>query len=381
MSNKIFLLGDDRNLRPMIERPYEKEDVLQSLLEHYPDLLAGDQMNPIAPRRWLLVKREMGVPDAAEGSGRWSLDHLFLDQEGVLTLVEVKRATDTRARREVVAQMLDYAANAVLYWPVEQIIASFEQTAKEAGRDHDQVLEEFLSGDDEGDAALGAEAFWARVKTNLEAERIRMVFVADIIPRELQRIVEFLNDQMDPAEVMAVEVKQFVGEQVRTLVPRVVGQTVKSSSKAAPRETRNWDRDTFMEQVEAGSGQSAAKTAQLLIDWFESNAAGVRWGTGKQATFTARAVFGGVNTELMRVFANGDVGIGLRGVPEGPLRDGLRDRLLKIEGVHPGGGKDNASTSLGEIATPENWRQFTGAYEWVLESARSLTTPGVQSPT
>src|SRR4051794_12230288 len=41
------------------------------------------------------------------GSSRWSLDHLFVDQEGVPTLVEVKRSSDTRARREVVAQMLD----------------------------------------------------------------------------------------------------------------------------------------------------------------------------------------------------------------------------------------------------------------------------------
>jgi len=32
---------------------------------------------------------------------------------------------------------------------------------------------------------------------------IRMLFVADRIPAELRRIVEFLNEQMDPAEVLA----------------------------------------------------------------------------------------------------------------------------------------------------------------------------------
>ena len=55
------------------------------------------------------------------GGNRWSLDHLFLDQEGIPTLVEVKRGTDTRIRREVVGQMLDYAANAIVYWPVEEL--------------------------------------------------------------------------------------------------------------------------------------------------------------------------------------------------------------------------------------------------------------------
>jgi hypothetical protein len=36
-----------------------------------------------------------------------------LDQDAILTIVEVKRSTDTHVRREVVGQMLDYAANAV----------------------------------------------------------------------------------------------------------------------------------------------------------------------------------------------------------------------------------------------------------------------------
>ena len=77
------------------------------------------------PRRWLLVRREMGVPDEELGSDRWSLDHLFLDQDAMPTLVEVKRSSDTRIRREVVGKMLDYAANAVAHWSIDQIIAEF----------------------------------------------------------------------------------------------------------------------------------------------------------------------------------------------------------------------------------------------------------------
>jgi hypothetical protein len=40
------------------------------------------------------VTREAGVPDGDDASDRWSLDHLFLDQDGVPTLVEVKRSSD-----------------------------------------------------------------------------------------------------------------------------------------------------------------------------------------------------------------------------------------------------------------------------------------------
>ncbi|MCA9150276.1 MAG: hypothetical protein KDA92_13290, partial [Planctomycetales bacterium] len=117
MPSRIYHLTDDTQLVPLVDTPYDSELILQQLLASYPDLLAGDQIRPTAARRWLLVTREMAVPGELKGGGRWSLDHLFLDQDGIPTLVEVKRSTDTRIRREVVGQMLDYAANAVVYWP------------------------------------------------------------------------------------------------------------------------------------------------------------------------------------------------------------------------------------------------------------------------
>ena len=117
----------------MEEAPYDSESLLQKLLADHPDLLAGDQINAEEPRRWLLVTREMAVPGEQDGAGRWSLDHLFLDQDAIPTLVEVKRSSDTRIRREVIGQMLDYAANAVAYWPVEEIKAKFESRCKDDG--------------------------------------------------------------------------------------------------------------------------------------------------------------------------------------------------------------------------------------------------------
>ena len=52
--------------------------------------------------------------------------------------------------------------------------------------------------------------------------------MADLIPPTLRRIVEFLNGQMDPAEVLAIEIKQFAGSGVTTLVPTVIGQTAQA---------------------------------------------------------------------------------------------------------------------------------------------------------
>lgn len=221
MADNIFLIQDEDQLVQMAEQPYDSESLLQTLLAKFPDLLAGGQIDSAAPRQWLLVKREMGIPCKEDAGDRWSLDHLFLDQDAIPTLVEVKRSSDTRIRREVVGQMLDYAANAVVYWPVEQIRAEFDKNCD----DPDGRLTDFL-GDD-----ADPEEFWQMVKTNLQAGKVRMLFVADVIPTELRRIVEFLNQQMDPAEVLAIEIKQFVGEGMKTLVPRVIGQTAEAEGR------------------------------------------------------------------------------------------------------------------------------------------------------
>src|SRR5581483_8714826 len=108
MSPGLYLISDDGRLIEMNEERYGSEDILQTLLESHPDLLAGDQFPGDEPRRWMLVKREAGIASEEGGGTRWSLDHLFLDQDGVPTLVEVKRSTDTRIRREVVGQLLEY---------------------------------------------------------------------------------------------------------------------------------------------------------------------------------------------------------------------------------------------------------------------------------
>lgn len=133
MQGGVFLLtGSD--LVALRERAYDSEDLLQALLEHHPELLAGDQVGDEA-RRWLLVRREAGVPGHEGGGGRWSLDHVFIDNEAIPTLVEVKRSGDTRIRREVVGQMLDYAANGIVYWPADRLRAEFEARCERDGLD------------------------------------------------------------------------------------------------------------------------------------------------------------------------------------------------------------------------------------------------------
>ena len=64
MGGGIFMIKDDETLIEMTEREYDSEELLQELLAKYPNLLAGDQIDSEYPRRWLLVSREINVPDS-----------------------------------------------------------------------------------------------------------------------------------------------------------------------------------------------------------------------------------------------------------------------------------------------------------------------------
>jgi hypothetical protein len=279
MGGGIYLIHDDDRLVEMIEQAYDTEDRLQELLEKYPNLVAGDQIDRATPRQWLLISREMPLPSDDEADGRWSFEHLFLDQNAIPTLVEVKSSPETRFRREIVGQMLDYAANVLIYWPLESIIAQFESNCRDVDRDPEQVFEEFLGSD------ANEERFWQKVKTNLQAGKLRLVFVAEEIPPELRRVVEFLNEQLDPTEVLAVEIKQYVSQDgLKTLVPRVIGQTAEAQQKkaSATRERRRWDEESFFYEFETRQGYEEAQMARKIHQWARRKEPTIEvvWGTG-----------------------------------------------------------------------------------------------------
>jgi hypothetical protein len=380
MGGKIYLLSDDGTLQSLREKAYANEDLLQSLLAKYPDLLAGEQIDESSPRRWLLVSREACVPGEENGIGRWYLDHLFLDQDAVPTLVEVKRSTDTRIRREVVGQMLDYAANAVVYWPVETIRAKFETNCDSRGDDSSQMIVELIEADPGDDEVI--ERFWQQVKTNLQAGRVRLVFVADVIPIELRRIVEFLNEQMDPAEVLAVEIAQYVGHGLRTLVPNVLGRTAASDKKkpGSSGERRQWDEYSFFQELENRRGKAEAEVARIILEWAKINMPEIYWGRGKQTGgFIPGLPYEGIWHQVIEVWTNGNLEMQfqyMKGKPpfdDDSMRLELLHRLNRIPGIALP--EDSIirrpSISLSTLGDEDVLRQFIEVLEWVVMKIRA----------
>jgi len=373
MSGGIFLVRDNDELVEMTEQPYNSEDILQELLAKYPNLLAGDQMDSEEPRRWLLVTRDMWLPsDDLEGN-RWSVDHLFLDQDSIPTLVEVKRSSDTRLRREVVGQLLEYAAHAVSYWPVERIAAELERRCEKEKVDLESALGDVLGPDGDTDD------YWEHVRTNLQAGRIRLVFVADVIPKELRRMVEFLNEQMNPADVFAVEVKQYVGEGLQTLVPRLIGASERKRA-AGVRAKKKWNEPDFLAAIRERAGDDAATAAHnLLHTLYKMEGVEVWWGEGlKYGSFVPRVFHKGAKHQLFAVRTAGKIDIYFDVYMKTPpfqseaLRQELLERLVAISGLDLSEKKITGypHASIVPLSNAGSLSQFTDVIQWMIEEIR-----------
>ena len=223
------------------------------------------------------------------------------------------------------------------------------------------------------------------MKTNLQPGRVRLLFIADEIPTELRRVVEFLNSQMDPAEVLAIEVKQFVGENLKTLVPRVVGQTESARQKknVDRGEPRQWDEASFFLDLSQRRGQQEAAVARRLLDWPHKHDLRVWWGQGKKDG----SFFPSYNNRfgqhlLFAVWTYGSVELQFQRMTippfaEEPKRKELAQRLSMIGVSIPDEALTRRPTfSLSLLLAPGHFDKFVGAFDWVLSEIKKVENLG-----
>jgi hypothetical protein len=362
---------ENDNLVELKEQQYDSESLLQELLEKYPNLISGEQIDTSAPRKWWLIAREAGVSSSDDGGDRWYIDHLFLDQDGIPTLVEVKRSTDTRIRREVVGQMLDYAANAILYWPVEKIRYQFESNNKD--KDSNQILREFIG------PGMDVNSFWDKVKTNLQAGRIRLIFVADRIPLELKRIIEFLNQQMDPAEVLGFEIPKYEGKGVKALVPKIVGRTAVSENRKN-REEQQWDEPSFIKDITIKRGLEEAVIAQKIINYSKNKGLRLDWGYGKaDGSFYPVFDYNYISYWMIGVWSSGYIEFQFQHMKSRPPfdKESKRIELIKllnvIEGIKIPLDSNNRRPNipLAILNSKNNYSKFENVMDWYLQEVKN----------
>jgi hypothetical protein len=197
--------------RTLTEQAYVNEAELQDVVAQHPELVMGDEETAIA-----FVAREFALPS---GAGR--LDLLLVDARGRPTAVEIKLLRNGESRREVLAQVFDYASALAEYRVTELDQAT--------GGALDGAFRKLLSDADD-EAAF--ESLWLACDAALKSGAPRVVVVIDSAPDELIRIVRFVNEHSD-LDVRLVQVAKFVADGETIFVPTLLVRGVDEPSSRA----------------------------------------------------------------------------------------------------------------------------------------------------
>ena len=152
------------------------ESWLQALIHDRPEILPINQIEPGFGRP-IALAREVRC-------GHGKVDNLYLTPTGEIILVEAKLWSNPQARREVVAQALDYVAAlmSLTYEKFETAIINAESSAKSL----------YACIEDQPDALSQIE-FIDAVSNNLARGRILVLIVGDGIRREAEALGALLQ--------------------------------------------------------------------------------------------------------------------------------------------------------------------------------------------
>lgn len=182
----------------------------------------------------------------------------------VPTLIECKLIANSESRREVVGQIIEYAANARAEWSDGRLRELANAQWATSVNEIDKLLESELGVED-------VDAFWLKVDDNLAAGRIRLIIAGDHIHTNVQRMIEYLNGEMRNAEVYGLEVSCYGPDSDNVvMMTRVIGRVqavVDKRSAQRGKLARTWGVDELKAYFSGLEDKHKATVAITLLDW------------------------------------------------------------------------------------------------------------------
>lgn len=269
-----ILIQDKDGIRAL-EEGYATEAELQAFLRDHPDLLPLEEIDLTAPPL-LCIGWEVGLTSGAE-------DILYIDQNGLITIVETKLRKNPEARREVVGQILEYAAqmsswtSADVERQAERFFASPNCAGTYRGCTLEKAVNIFLE-QSQTFPGFSYDDYVQQIQTSIEHGHFRLVIAIDEPPEPLLRTVEFVNRFSERFEMYLIQLKRFrdLARQQNIFVPALFGRVAATETKR--RVGRPWDKERFLQQASEKCPKSVP-VLKRLIDFAEEEGA-IVWGRG-----------------------------------------------------------------------------------------------------
>lgn len=230
---------------PLEAVPFDDEGHLRDLLARFPELVLAGRGDGERRPVWT-IGREVPVPSG-------SIDVLLLDGDGGVWVVETKLAKSSEVKKQVVGQVLSYAAD-IATWTAEDLVARASP--------HLGDLTERI------DASLGVgrgQEVLERAAERLAAGDLTALVVVDELNTVLRRLVEFVN-RYALFELLALQVQVVTHAGARLFFPTVVGEV------ATPKAVKASDGPGFADLIAA-----ATPATQELERRLDALAAERRW--------------------------------------------------------------------------------------------------------
>ena len=207
-------------------RAYSNEDELQHLLDTgSSELIPSD---PALDEAHVVFAREVSTDSGP-------IDLIGIGSSGSITIMECKLARNHQIKREVVGQVLDYAAS---LWETD-VVALSEAFRARAGVDPFEALRQ-QHGDEPAD--FEEERCRSEVARRLREGDFRLLVAVDRIDPELRRIIQYVNSRGGPGQglrLVALEFPRYQQGSVQVLVPETYGDELTPRPPTAPKA--RWD--------------------------------------------------------------------------------------------------------------------------------------------
>jgi hypothetical protein len=202
-----------------VGKPPFSERELQVILARHPQLLPVSHFDPLFGPP-VCIGREVGT-------GAGPLDLLYVSPSGYLTVVETKLWKSSEARRQVVAQIIDYTRR-IVRWDYSHLEEAFFEYARQY-----EVAQRGLIPyvADHSDEDLDEMAFTDAINRNLRLGRLLLLIVGDGIREGVEEMTDYLQDApnlqftLGLVEIGCYSVTAGPGATSTLLVPRVVMRT------------------------------------------------------------------------------------------------------------------------------------------------------------
>ncbi len=189
---------------------FTQERILQDYLEQYPEIIPlGDIVEN--PPQLICIGREVTTPSG-------SIDLLYIDLDGRITIVETKLVKNPEIRREVIGQIVEYASY-VTQWTSEDIANIAESFLN-------QSLPETIKAKN---PQVDIEAFNHKVNDYLKNGILRLLVVSDELNEPLRSTITFLNSNSN-FDFLLLQVSSYSdGLEKKVVVPTLFGYAKKVS--------------------------------------------------------------------------------------------------------------------------------------------------------